>query len=90
MRKDLPKNSKTFFEKVENTARGCWLLGRQSVHTWEGCNLDIYHFEQKHFNATLISTVTSDNEIQVQIRHYSPKDQSFHIQPWHSNGKPWE
>jgi hypothetical protein len=23
MRKDLPKNSKTFFGKVENTARGC-------------------------------------------------------------------
>jgi hypothetical protein len=29
----------------------------------------------------LISTVTSDNEIQVQIRHYSPKDQSFDMQP---------
>jgi hypothetical protein len=60
----------------------CW--GDCLCKTWEGHNLYIYHVEQKHFNTTLISTATSEDKIRVQIRHYSPKDQSFDMQPWHS------
>ncbi len=97
--KGCPKELKNILRKSLKHCKGLLTVGEtvctylrrtQFIYIY----IYIYHVEQKHFNTTLISTATSDDEIQVQIRHYSPKDQSFDmepwIHPWNSNSKAWE
>jgi hypothetical protein len=93
--KGCPKELKNILRKSLKHCKGLLTVG-ETVCTYLRRTqfIYIYHVEQKHFNTTLISIATSDDEIQVQIRHYSPKDQSFNIEPWihpwNSNSKARE
>jgi len=82
--KGCPKELKNILRKSLKHCKGL-LTVRETVCAYlrrtQFIYIYIYHVEQKHFNTTLISTATSEDEIQVQIRHYSPKDQSFDMQP---------